>query len=197
MKSTFKFGEIPVQTPSPKSFRATSQWSYCLWEHQKICQWKEVFGRVAFQWVGGNSLLQVGSRTGHLWSQSSQMTALTLLLPWWKTLKGSSFPNPKGPSLVAQTVNNPPIMQETWVQSLGWADPLEKGMATHFSILAWRISWTEELGRLQSMGLQRVGHDWATNTFHFHVHWVSDTVKPFHPLLPSSPALNLSQEREI
>ena len=62
-------------------------------------------------------------------------------------------------TLGAQMVKNPPAMQETWVQSLGWEDPLEKGMATHSSILAWRISWTEELGRLQSMGSQRVGHD--------------------------------------
>ena len=52
----------------------------------------------------------------------------------------------------AQTVKNLPAMQETWVQSLGWDDPLEKGMATHSSILAWRIPWTEEPGRLQSMG---------------------------------------------
>ena len=59
----------------------------------------------------------------------------------------------------AQTVKNQPAMQETQVQSLGREDPLEKGMATHFAILAWRISWTEEPGRLQSMGLQRVGHD--------------------------------------
>ena len=55
-------------------------------------------------------------------------------------------------------------MQETQVQALGGEDPLEKGMATHFSILAWRIPWTEEPGSLQSVGLQRVGHDWATNT---------------------------------
>ena len=55
---------------------------------------------------------------------------------------------------------------------LGWKDPLEKEMATQFSILAWRIPWTEKPGGLQSMGLQRVGHDWATNifTFHFHSH---------------------------
>ena len=52
-----------------------------------------------------------------------------------------------------------PIMQETWVQSLGWEDLLEKEMATHSSILAWKIPWTEEPGRLQSMGPQRVGHD--------------------------------------
>ena len=52
-----------------------------------------------------------------------------------------------------------PSMQETWVQSLGWEDPLEKEMATHSSTLAWRIPWMEEPGRLQSMGLQRVRHD--------------------------------------
>ena len=53
-------------------------------------------------------------------------------------------------------------MQETWVRSLGWEDPLEKEMATHSSTLAWRIPWREEPGRLQSMGSQRVGHNWAT-----------------------------------
>ena len=62
-------------------------------------------------------------------------------------------------SLVAQGVKNPTAMQETQVRSLGWEDPLEKGMATHSSILTWRIPWTEEPGGLQSMGLQRVGHD--------------------------------------
>ena len=56
-------------------------------------------------------------------------------------------------------VKNLPAMQETWVRSLGREDPLEKGMATHSSILAWRIPWTEEAGMLQSMGSQRVGHD--------------------------------------
>ena len=63
------------------------------------------------------------------------------------------------PSLVAQSVKNLPALQETWVQSLGWEDLLEEGMATHSSILAWRIPWTEEPGGLQSMGLQRIGHD--------------------------------------
>ena len=53
-------------------------------------------------------------------------------------------------------------MQETQVWSLGREDPLEKGMVTHSSILAWRIPWTEEPGGLQSVGLQRIGHDWAT-----------------------------------
>ena len=54
---------------------------------------------------------------------------------------------------------NLPAVQETWIRSLVWEDPLEKGMATHSSILAWRIPWTEEPGGLQSMGLQRVRHD--------------------------------------
>ena len=62
-------------------------------------------------------------------------------------------------SLVAQRLKRLPAMWETWIQCLGWEDPLEKEMATHSSILAWRIPWTEEPGRLQSTGLQRVGHD--------------------------------------
>ena len=66
-------------------------------------------------------------------------------------------------SLVAQLVKNLPAMQETWVQSLGWEDLLEKEKATHSSILAWRIPWTEKPGGLQSTGSQRVGHDCATS----------------------------------
>ena len=60
---------------------------------------------------------------------------------------------------MAQLVKTPPAMQETWVQSLDWEGPLEKEKATHSSILAWRIPWTEKPGGLQSVGLQRVGHD--------------------------------------
>ena len=66
---------------------------------------------------------------------------------------------PKLYSLVTQMVKNLPAMQETWVRTLGQEDPLEKEMATHSSILAWRIPWTAEPGGLQSMGSQRVGHD--------------------------------------
>ena len=62
-------------------------------------------------------------------------------------------------SLVAQKLKCLPPMRETWVRSLGLEDPLEKEMTTHSSILAWRISWPEEPGGLQSMGSQRVGHD--------------------------------------
>ena len=62
-------------------------------------------------------------------------------------------------SLVAQTVKCLPVMRETWVQSLGWEDPLEKEMATHFSTLAWKIPRMEEPHRLQFMGLQRAGPD--------------------------------------
>ena len=67
-------------------------------------------------------------------------------------------------SLVAQTVKNSPAMWETWVRSLGWEHALEEGIATHSSLLAWRIPWIEKPGRLQSMGLQRVKHDWVTFT---------------------------------
>ena len=65
-------------------------------------------------------------------------------------------------SLVRQTDNNLLVIQEAWFQSLGKETPLEKGMTTHSSILAWRIPWTQELCRLQSVGLQRVRHDSAT-----------------------------------
>ena len=61
-------------------------------------------------------------------------------------------------------VKNLPAMWETWVESLGWDDSLEKGTATQSSILAWRILWKEEPGGLQSVGSQRVSHDWVTNT---------------------------------
>ena len=64
-------------------------------------------------------------------------------------------------------------MQKTWVQSLGWEDPLEEGMAIHSGFLACEIPWTEEPGGLQNTGSQGVGHDWATNTFTFTLeHWL-------------------------
>ena len=72
----------------------------------------------------------------------------------------------KDDSRVAHTVKKLPEMWETWVRSLGWEDPLEKEMATHSSILAWEISWTEEPDRLQSMRSQRAGHDFITEQQH-------------------------------
>ena len=82
------------------------------------------------------------------------------------TLKNSLSSNKifiKRASLVAQMVKCLPAMPETWVQFLDWEDPLEKEMALHSSTLAWQIPWMEEPDRLQSMGLQRVGYDWATS----------------------------------
>ena len=69
--------------------------------------------------------------------------------------------------MVAQMVKNLPAMQEVWVQFLGQKDPLEKRMATHSCILAWKIPWTEEPGGLQSMVSQRIRHDKATNTMNY------------------------------
>ena len=82
-----------------------------------------------------------------------------------KTTEGPHFEfylivtNLFGASLGAQSVKNPPATQETWVQFLGWEDPLEEGMATHSSILAWRIPWAEESGGLQSIGSHIVRQD--------------------------------------
>ena len=96
-----------------------------------------------------------GSGSCHFgkWIMSRRFPWWLRVLPLWKT------DYVKEVSLVAQTVKNLPAMQETWVRSLGWEDTLEKGMATHSSVLARRIPWTEEPSRLQSMGLQRVGHN--------------------------------------
>ena len=82
---------------------------------------------------------------------------------YFSRLNFENCSNKEKASLVAQRLKHLPVMRETWVRSLGWEDPLEKEMATHSSILAWRIPWTEEPGGLQSTGLQRVGHDWAPN----------------------------------
>ena len=85
---------------------------------------------------------------------------------YWSGLSFPSpgdLPDPGITSLVTQMVNNLPAMQETWVWSLGQEEPLEKGMATHSCILAWRIPWTERPAVLQSMGSQRVRHDWVIN----------------------------------
>ena len=85
-------------------------------------------------------------------------------------------------SLVAQKVKRLPTMQETWVWSLGRKDPLEKEMATHSSTLAWKIPWMEECGRLQSMGSQRVGHDWATSLHLYHLNiWKEFQRRKQHP----------------
>ena len=89
----------------------------------------------------------------------SHLTVLASRTSWHWFL--SSAPTA---SLVVHMVKNLPTMRETWVWFLGQEDPLEKGMATHSSILAWRIPWTEETGWLQSMGSQRVRHNWASNT---------------------------------
>ena len=82
-------------------------------------------------------------------------------------------------SLVAQRLKHLPAMQETWVQSLDREEPLEKEMATHSSILAWRIPWTEEPGGLQSPGSQRVRHDGAAE--HTHAVYGCQSQSPTHP----------------
>ena len=94
-------------------------------------------------------------------SQVCEEERHSLKTEWKVWLRDTALPRAEFPwaSLVARMVKNLPTMWETWVQFLGWEDLLEKGKATHCSILAWRIPWAEEPGRLQSMGLQRAGHD--------------------------------------
>ena len=90
------------------------------------------------------------------WTQLKQLSMHAHMYIYMKSESESEWA-----SLVAQRLKPLPAMRETWVQSLGQEDPLEKEMASHSSILAWRIPWTEEPGGLQSTGSQRVGHDWG------------------------------------
>ena len=106
---------------------------------------------------------------------------------------------------MAQVVKNPSVIQKTWVRSLGWGDPLEKGMATHSSILAWRIPWTEEPGGLLSIESQRVGHDLVTNhipfsgfklgqinnflSLHLHLFLISPATAPARQMLSTTSGL--------
>ena len=93
-------------------------------------------------------------------------------------------------SQAAQRLKRLPAMRETWVRCLGREDPLEKEMATHSSILAWRIPWTGDPGGLQSTGLQRVGHDWATSlSLSFHFYCVKNCNQTQHENKRHSPAL--------
>ena len=86
-------------------------------------------------------------------------------------------------SLVAQVVKNLPTMQKIWVRFLDWEDPLEKGMATHSNVLTWRIPRIVESGGLQSMGSQRVGHNWAINML---LYWTVNFSADFYCQIPSS-----------
>ena len=105
---------------------------------------------------------------GKDWRQEEKGVREHEMVVWHHRLNGHEFEQTLGTSLVAQMVKYLPTMRETWVQSLGQEDPLEEEMATHSNTLAWKIPRMEEPGKLQSMGSQRVRHDWVT-------HW--ETVK--------------------
>ena len=105
----------------------------------------------------GSSSLILGSAHIRLFCLS--MCVSDLMCPVSRLHRGQGHPTVAQGFPVAQTVKNLPGIQETRVRSLGWEDPLEKGMAIHSGILAWRIPWAEKLGGLQFVGSQRVGHD--------------------------------------
>ena len=131
--------------------------------------------RVRHDWATSLLLLCIGEGNGNP-LQCSCLENPRDRGAWWAAVNGvaqsrtqlkwlSSSRHFIWASLVAQRLQHLPAIWETWVQSLSWEAPLEKEMATHSSILAWRIPWREEPSRLQSTGSQRVGHNWATSLF--------------------------------
>ena len=126
---------------------------WCVLEEGRIGRWSPRAGAAPPSWMWG---ALSPSDLGFLlcWDQRPEIPTS----PSAACLHPPGLRSPDVP-LVAQTVKNLPAMQETRIQSLGWEDPLEEGISTHSSILAWRIPWMEEPGRLQSMGPQRVRHD--------------------------------------
>ena len=131
------------------------------WILQAILEWAAISSSRGSSWPRDKTWVSWGSCTADRF--------LITWVPW------GSFPG-------GQTVKRLPTMWETWVQSLGQEDLLEKKMGTHSSILAWKILWTEEPGRLQSTGLQRVGHDWTTS---LSLSWGSCIAGRFLTLLPA------------
>ena len=122
--------------------------------------------------------------TTHLVFRSLQKVKIQIWYKNWKICGGIIIH--MGASLEAQVIKNPRAMQKTCVRSLSQEDPLEKEMGTHSSVPAWRIPWTEEPGRLQSMGLQIVRHNWATNTFtslSAYIHLSISSVPQLYPTL--------------
>ena len=135
-------------------------------------------GKVPWMEEPGRLQSTGSQRVGHDWATSPSQVerdikgSVNLRFSFYKlgkwqfwdalSFKWSLNPLP-GTSLVAQRLKHLSTMWETRVRSLGWEDPLEKKMAIHSSTIAWKIPWTEEPGRLQSMGSQRVGHDWLTS----------------------------------
>ena len=115
---------------------------------------------------------QMQMKTTHLTPVRVAIIGTSLMVQWPRlcTPNAGDWVWSSTTSVVAQTVKCLPTMQETWVQSLGWEDLLQKEMATHSSIIAWKIPWMEEPGRLQSMGSQRVRHDWANSLTHSLTH---------------------------
>ena len=133
----------------------------------------------------------VGTLSPGVWCTQASVEPSKSLFPQSCVTSGSSMvglmvTSSKRSSLVAQTVKHLPTIRETQVRSLGWEDPLEKETATHSSTLAWKIPWTEEPGRLQSMGSQRVQHDWATSLSSKRAYVIPRSTTPRAPALQQS-----------
>ena len=159
----------PCSFPSPSSLKSSTH--YDMFHRWGSSEWGSPMGiaRVVYRARESNTATSISTAPQwcHNASESHIHLSSCLLFDFWKvanfsTLNTASIKPPgKMASLVAQLVKSLPTMKETWVWFLGGTSPLEKGVPTHFSILAWEISCMEEPGGLQSTGLQRVRRDWS------------------------------------
>ena len=132
---------------------------YSHWSYIELYIWSAASSLVIIVFIGGSIIHLVIQEIIILWNKQIANDIANDI----RGNKSKYFSH--GASLVAQLVKNLPAGQKTRVWSLSWEDPLAKEMATHSSIFAWKISWREEPGGLQSMGSRRVRHDWVTNTY--------------------------------
>ena len=152
----------PCSFPSPSSLKVSPH--YDMFHRWCSSEWGSPTGiaRVVYRAIESNTATSISTAPQwcHNASESHIHLSSCLLFDFWKVANFSTL-NTASIKLVAQLVKSLPTMKETWVRFLGGTSPLEKGVPTHFSILAWEISWMEEPGRLHSRGLQRVRHDWS------------------------------------
>ena len=149
--------------PRKAKFRDLGYMYHILGDKRSPCMYTNICSRGKLHLILRNRHLKIKNKCDQFWKLDSPIWHQGRQFSSTNWLQIIFLSTRLGASLLAQRLKCLPGMQETQLRSLGREDPLEKEMATHYSTPAWKIPWTEEPGGLQSMGMQRVGHDWAAS----------------------------------